>query len=260
MHSGVEGIHISLKEKSLESITDSQFNSLRKAYLNNVNKFYRKNLRKCDFGGSKTLEYVGAAFMAAGAYGATQTEHWWLALLMGSPGLIMIGRSVLNRRRMRKDIMSLLEKETAEMPYEELEQKLANQDYEPTTRNEEQVQMDEMDVFAYDVTHRVLSREHMLTNRLPSMAGIGVLLGGFYISQNGSPYLGGVIAFAGAVMASAFEYRGFRKMRKLVKDVKRVIHEKGYEFFKLHANKARPYDFYTRHILPEIEGKPVDSE
>lgn len=261
-HPCAEVIHISLKEKSLESITDRQFNSLRKAYLKQADRFYRKNMRKYGFGGSRTLEYVGAAMMGAGVYGSTRTEHWWLALIMGSPGLVMIGRSVLQRRRMRKDILALLEKETADMPYEELEKKLSVQDYEPATRNEEQVKKNEMDLFAYNVTHQVMSKEHMLTNRFPTLAGIGAMLGGTYLANNSAQdyaltVAGGLLAVAGCVFAICSECKGFRKTSRLKKDIWRVIHDKGYEYFKLHANKARPYDFYKRHILPELEGKPT---
>jgi hypothetical protein len=218
-------------------------------------------------GGSKAMEYVGAAIMGAGIYGSTQTEHWWIPLLLGSPGLLMIARSVLHRRRIRKDIMKLLEKDVADISYEELEKRVKESDYEPLGRDEEKVKRAEMDEYYHTLVHDVMKREHLLVNRVPSLAGYGVVIAGLYVVTKGKGFenlgttlLGLTITSVGAVIAFLSEYRAFKKMRKLKKDVKRVMYGKGYEFFKLHANKQRTYDFYKQHILPEITGKPAASE
>jgi hypothetical protein len=201
--------------------------------------------------------------MAIAAYGAYHTGEWWVALL-GSPGLVMIGNSILDRRGMRKDIMSLLEKETADMGYEELEKRVRDKNYEPSTRDEEKTQKNEMDAYARNLIGYVITKENSLANSVLTMAGLTTIVGGLYIARTGDSsarqLLGLTMSSIGVVITAFSGFKYLRKMRRLKKNVKRVLHDKGYDFFKLYANKKDPYDFYKRHILPEITGKPAASE
>jgi hypothetical protein len=225
--------------------------------LKDANKFYRKNLRKMD---SRGLEYFGATVAFAGTGASLSAEHWWIPLLVAASGALIVGREVFRRKRTRRAIMKSLEKEVAQLGYDELEQRASDMNYEISRPDEEAIKNAEMENYSYKVINKVVDREYLLVNRLPSLGCIGLLLAGFYISQSGHAYTGGAIALIGAIAASVFEYRTFRKMSRLKKDVKRVIKNKGYEFMQLYANKHTPYDFYKRYILPEIKGKPTASQ
>ncbi|MBR9682947.1 hypothetical protein GOV03_00200, partial [Candidatus Woesearchaeota archaeon] len=111
-----------------------------------------------------------------------------------------------------------------------------------------------MDEYAQKVSNYVMNKEHHLIHRLPTLGGLGILLLGNYVAQNNYD-LGWGIAAIGVVTATVSEGRAFFKMRKLKKDVARIINDKGYEFMKLYANKKNPYEFYQRHILPELQSK-----
>ncbi len=183
-------------------------------------------------------------------------EHWWIPLVfLTSPGVVVVTRAFFRRRRLRKDILDSLEKEVMNISYEELEERMNNSNYELSRPDTEKIKQKEVEEYISYVVNYVMKEENRLLRRPYTLAGLGIMMGGIYLSSQGSPYSGGLIAMLGTAIGITSESKNIIKQRKLKNGVKKIIYEKGYEYLKIHAFNKNPYAFYKKHILPEIESQ-----
>ena len=230
---------------SLEEVVG--YSELRARYLKDAEEFYGKELWKDGY--LKTCAYVGTAIGTSGAALKLFFDSN-LFLIPTGVGLVTMLQAYLKKRKVAKVVTGLLDKRTAGITYEALEERVKSKNYEPPEATKEELQENEMNLYALRCMEGYDNKEHSLLGYPWPWAGLGIAAYGLFTASS-NPVTAGATLTAGSLVFLISNVMKQRKLANVAKDVSVLLKEKGYDYFVHRIKNKDPYDFYRKHFMKD---------
>ncbi|MBU2561511.1 MAG: hypothetical protein KKD17_04380 [Nanoarchaeota archaeon] len=241
---------ISLKEVSLEEVTDRQYAQLRRRFLKDAKRHYSKEAWKDPY--FRGLACVGAGLGA----GCTALSYWldtpWL-MIPALAGVVNMCQAYVQKREATGIMVEALDKRTSGMCYAELEKRVNNRDYSVPEPSEDDMRQMLMDRYALKVMMAVAEKDFRLTRYPWSVAGAGIAGYGIYQGMTDNPVAGGFTVAMGSMVFLASNVIKKRRIAKVARKASAFLKEKGFEFFDSYVRRKDPYVFWQVNVLGNRE-------
>ncbi|MBW2972099.1 hypothetical protein KY359_03610 [Candidatus Woesearchaeota archaeon] len=239
-------IRISLKEVSLEEVTDRDYAQLRRRFLKDAKKHYSREAWSDGY--LRTLAGLGAGLGIGGAALYNILDSEW-CLIPALVGVVNMGQAYMKKRLITGACVDALDKRTAGISYEELERRVNDCDYDVPGPSEDEMKQMSMDLYAMRVMDAVAQKDVKFPRYPWSGVGMGIAGFGAYQAASDNPVAGGFTIAAGSIVFLISSLMKRRKIANIAKKAKAYLDEKGYNFFDNYVRKKDPYVFWQVNVL-----------
>jgi len=232
---------------SLEVVAGKEYASLRKRFLKEAKSYYGKEVWSQNY--FKALALTGMA-VGVGGTALTYFSDSILCVIPAGAGLINMVQAYVNKEIATRELVSALERKTANLNYAELEERVKSRNYELPDMSEDDLKGLEMDTYSLNVVSAVSESEFKSLKYPWTPVGIGLMCYGLVKSMS-SPAGGGITMAIGGIMCLGSSLWKKRKIAKIFKQVNGEVKRKGYDYFDNYLRKKDPLVFYKYHVLKE---------
>ncbi|MBW2965439.1 hypothetical protein KY363_08330, partial [Candidatus Woesearchaeota archaeon] len=186
----------------------------------------------------------------AGMVATYFSDSPWCIVPLGV-GLMNMTQAGLKKRRALKESMKAVEKRTSGMTSDELESRIAKQDFSLPEPTQEDMENFEMGIYAVTVAQAVGEKDFKFMKYPWPSVGVGLLAYGAYSGFTDNPVAGGMTMTMGGVVMLVSSYLKKRKIAKIAERAHDFLKQKGYGYFDSYIRKKDPYEFYERFMKPK---------
>lgn len=216
---------------------------------------------------TKNVGYIG---LGLGTVGLGLTELFGDVLHQTTPAVVsfiaaLVGgnlavRSLYMKHKIRKLMAGLLEKRTKTMDLNELERRVKEKDFripEPSEKEREEILTKG---YTERIIYEVQKREHNVGKHAWTIGGICVIGAGVYstLTYATFPFSGPLAVMGGGLMVFFSQRTKRKQLAELHKSIESFFDKNGIDEFQQYRRQQNLYDFYKRHILPELQTKQKD--
>ncbi|MBN1543898.1 hypothetical protein JW898_00370 [Candidatus Woesearchaeota archaeon] len=243
-------IRISLKEVSLDEVTERDYAQLRRRFLKDAKRHYSKEAWKDRY--LKGLACVGAGLGAGGTALAYVFDSSWI-MIPALAGVVNMCQAYAQKREATGIMVEALDRRTSGLGYAELEKRVTAADYSIPEPSEDEMKQMMMDRYALKVMAAVAEKDFRLTRYPWPVAGGGIAAYGIYQGMTDDPIAGGFTLAMGSLVFLASNVFKKRRIANVARRASAFLKEKGFAFFDSYVRRKDPYMFWQVNVLGNRE-------